>query len=96
MTFENQGSDAVRARDIHLNLSSDRLGALVRAEDESEVREVIRPALAEHFNQGTYGTIRPEDFTFATSPAVCLSPWLVGAGCVRMRCGRLRRSGCRC
>ncbi|MCX5215975.1 hypothetical protein OG689_43335 [Kitasatospora sp. NBC_00240] len=47
MTFEIQGSDAVRARDVHLNLSGEQAAALARAEDEEDVRQVIGEALAD-------------------------------------------------
>ncbi|MFE1318348.1 hypothetical protein [Kitasatospora phosalacinea] len=65
MTFEIRGSDAVRARDVHLDLSGDQLAALARAQDEGEVREVIGQALADYFNGGGgYGGFTAEDFTF--------------------------------
>ncbi len=64
MTFEIQGSDAVRARDVHLDLSGEQAAALARAQSEEEVREVIGEALADYFNGGSYGGFRPEDFTF--------------------------------
>ncbi len=64
MTFEIQGSDAVRARDIHLNLTGEQAAALARAENEDEVRAVIGGALAEYFNGGSYGGFTADDFTF--------------------------------
>ncbi|GAA2753003.1 hypothetical protein [Kitasatospora cinereorecta] len=64
-TFEIQGSDAVRARDIHLNLTGDQAAALARAEDEGEVREVIGEALADYFNGGGgYAGFAPDDFEY--------------------------------
>ncbi|MEU3495306.1 hypothetical protein ABZ747_17695 [Kitasatospora cineracea] len=63
-TFEIQGSDAVRARDIHLNLTGDQAAALALAEDEGEVREVIGEALAEYFNGGASGGFGPDDFKY--------------------------------
>ncbi|MFI8085800.1 hypothetical protein ACIF6L_34045 [Kitasatospora sp. NPDC086009] len=64
MTFEIQGSDAVRARDVHLNLTGEQAAALARAEDEEDVRRVIGEALADYFNGGSYGGFGPDDFTF--------------------------------
>ncbi|GGR09160.1 hypothetical protein [Kitasatospora griseola] len=63
-TFEIQGSDAVRARDIHLDLTGDQAAALALAQDEGEVREIIGEALAEYFNGGSYGGFRGEDFEY--------------------------------
>ncbi|WP_189278615.1 hypothetical protein [Kitasatospora griseola] len=51
-TFDIRGSDAVRARDVHLGLTGDQAAALARAQDESEMRETIGEALAEYFNGG--------------------------------------------
>ncbi len=63
--FEIRGSDAVRARDIHLNLTGEQAGALALAGGESEVRAVIGRALADYFNGGAgYGGFGPEDFGF--------------------------------
>ncbi|WP_327072118.1 hypothetical protein OG196_00270 [Kitasatospora purpeofusca] len=64
MTFEIQGSDAVRARDVHLNLTGEQAAALARAENQDEVRAVIGGALAEYFNGGSYGGFTADDFTF--------------------------------
>ncbi|BFV54914.1 hypothetical protein KCMC57_up63720 [Kitasatospora sp. CMC57] len=64
MTFEIQGSDAVRARDIHLNLTGEQAAALARAENEEDVRHVIGEALADYFNGGSYGGFTADDFTF--------------------------------
>ncbi|MFJ9523518.1 hypothetical protein ACIRPK_35465 [Kitasatospora sp. NPDC101801] len=64
MTFEIRGSDAVRQRDVHLELTGDQAAALARAQDEGEVREVIGGALADYFNGGEYGGFEPDDFTF--------------------------------
>ncbi|OKI25151.1 hypothetical protein [Streptomyces sp. CB03911] len=63
-TFEIRGSDAVRARDVHLDLSGEQAAALARAENEEAVREVIGEALADYFNGGAYGGFGPDDFTF--------------------------------
>ncbi|MFD8596013.1 hypothetical protein ACFV1L_13505 [Kitasatospora sp. NPDC059646] len=66
-TFEIQGSDAVRARDIHLSLTGDQAAALALAEDEGEVREVIGEALADYFNGGGgYAGFAPDDFEYDT------------------------------
>jgi len=54
MTFTIQGSDAVRSRDVHLDLSGDQMAALARAESEDEVREIIGQGLAHYFNGGTF------------------------------------------
>lgn len=65
MTFEIQGSDAVRARDIHLGLTGAQAAALARAENEDDVRQVIGQALADYFNgAGGYGGFTADDFTF--------------------------------
>ncbi|WP_035791299.1 hypothetical protein [Kitasatospora mediocidica] len=65
VSFEIRGSDAVRARDIHLNLSGDQAAALAVAEDEDEVRVVIGQALADYFNGGaSYGGFSADDFDF--------------------------------
>ncbi|MFB7667749.1 hypothetical protein ACFC1R_28125 [Kitasatospora sp. NPDC056138] len=65
VTFEIRGSDAVRARDIHLNLSGELAAALAVAEDEDEVRRVIGQALADCFNGGAgYGGFSADDFDF--------------------------------
>ncbi|MGE7439780.1 hypothetical protein [Kitasatospora sp. NPDC001175] len=63
-TFAIRGSDAVRARDVHLNLSGEQAAALARAENEDDVRAVIGQALADYFNGGAYGDFRPQDFDF--------------------------------
>ncbi|MFD4659816.1 hypothetical protein ACFWP2_29785 [Kitasatospora sp. NPDC058444] len=63
-TFEIQGSDAVRARDVHLNLTGEQAAALARAENEDDVRQVIGEALAGYFNGGAYGGFTADDFTF--------------------------------
>ena len=54
MTFSIQGSDAVRSRDVYLDLSGDQMAALARAESEDEVREIIGQGLADYFNGGTF------------------------------------------
>ena len=61
-TFEIRGSDAVRSRDVHLNLTGDQAAALALAENEDEVRQIIGEALAEYFNGGLYGGFGPDDF----------------------------------
>ncbi|MFJ1796648.1 hypothetical protein [Kitasatospora griseola] len=64
-TFDIQGSDAVRARDIHLSLSGDQAAALALAEDEGEVRKIIGEALADYFNGGGgYAGFTPDDFEY--------------------------------
>ena len=64
-TFEIRGSDAVRARDVHLNLSGEQDAALALAQDEDQVRAVIGQALADYFNGGAgYAGFGPEDFAF--------------------------------
>ncbi|GLW73647.1 hypothetical protein Kpho02_59460 [Kitasatospora phosalacinea] len=68
-TFNIQGSDAVRARDIHLDLTGDQAAALADlalAQDEGEVREVIGQALADYFNGGSYRGFSPDDFEYDT------------------------------
>jgi transposase len=62
MTFNIQGSDAVRSRDVHLDLSGAQMAALARAESEDEVRGIIGEALADYFNGGAYGGFGPDDF----------------------------------
>ncbi|MFE6056872.1 hypothetical protein ACFQ6N_39555 [Kitasatospora sp. NPDC056446] len=65
VSFEIRGSDAVRARDIHLNLTGDQAAALALAEDEDEVRHIVGQALADYFNGGAgYGGFGPDDFDF--------------------------------
>ncbi|MGW2539947.1 hypothetical protein ACWC5I_03530 [Kitasatospora sp. NPDC001574] len=64
VSFEIRGSDAVRARDIHLNLSGEQAAALARAEDEDEVRQIVGQALADYFNGGPYGGFTADDFDF--------------------------------
>ncbi len=64
-TFNIQGSDAVRARDIHLDLTGEQAAALALAQDEGEVREIIGEALAEYFNGGGgYGGFQGDDFDY--------------------------------
>ncbi|OKI95057.1 hypothetical protein [Kitasatospora sp. CB01950] len=63
-TFEIQGSDAVRARDIHLNLTGEQAADLALAQDEGEVREIIGQALADYFNGGSYGGFTADDFEY--------------------------------
>ncbi|MFJ4680612.1 hypothetical protein [Kitasatospora sp. NPDC088783] len=62
--FSIRGSDAVRGRDIHLDLSGDQAAALAEAETEDDVREVIGQGLADYFNGGSTGAFSPEDFDF--------------------------------
>lgn len=62
MTFSIRGSDAVRSRDVHLNLTGDQAAALALADTEDEVRAVIGEALADYFNGGTYGGFSGRDF----------------------------------
>lgn len=62
MTFSIRGSDAVRSRDVHLDLSGDQAAALALAENEDEVRAIIGQVLAEYFNGGLYGGFGPDDF----------------------------------
>lgn len=64
-TFDISGSDAVRARDVHLGLTGDQATALARAQDESEMCEIIGEALAEYFNGGDgYGGFTAQDFEY--------------------------------
>ncbi|WP_404870737.1 hypothetical protein ACI1MP_38295 (plasmid) [Kitasatospora griseola] len=63
-TFDIRGSDAVRARDVHLSLTGEQAAALARAKDESEMREVIGEALADYFNGGAYGGFTADDFEY--------------------------------
>ncbi|MCZ4124972.1 hypothetical protein [Streptomyces sp. H39-S7] len=63
-TFEIRGSDAVRARDIHVNLTGEQAAALALAENEDEVRQIIGQALADYFNGGAYGGFGPDDFSW--------------------------------
>ncbi|MFJ2781524.1 hypothetical protein [Kitasatospora sp. NPDC087315] len=63
-TFEIRGSDAIRARDVHLSLTGEQAAALARAEDEDEVREVIGEALADYFNGGAYIGFTADDFEY--------------------------------
>jgi hypothetical protein len=62
MTFNIQGSDAVRSRDVHLDLSGAQMAALARAESEDEVREIIGEELARYFNGGGVGGFSASDF----------------------------------
>ncbi|MDH6107930.1 hypothetical protein P3T36_006389 [Kitasatospora sp. MAP12-15] len=64
VSFEIRGSDAVRARDIHLDLSGEQAAALALAEDEDEVRQIVGQALADYFNGGPYGGFSSDDFEF--------------------------------
>ncbi|MFC1405778.1 MULTISPECIES: hypothetical protein [Streptacidiphilus] len=67
-TFEIRGSDAIRTRDVHLNLSGQQAAALARAQNEDEVRAVIGQALADYFNGGSgYGGFSPQDFEYDTN-----------------------------
>jgi hypothetical protein len=66
-TFEIRGSDAVRARDVHLDLSGDQAAALALAQSDDDIRAVIGQALADYFNGGRgYGGFGPDDFDFNT------------------------------
>lgn len=64
MTFSIRGSDAVRARDVYLDLSGAQMAALARAESEDEVRDIIAQALADYFNGSPsgYGGFDASDF----------------------------------
>ncbi|MFI6449639.1 hypothetical protein [Kitasatospora sp. NPDC050543] len=65
VSFEIRGSDAVRARDIHLNLTGEQAAALALAEDEDEVRRIVGQALADYFNGGAgHGGFSADDFDF--------------------------------
>jgi len=67
VSFTIRGSDAIRARDVHLDLSGEQAAALARATDETEIRQVIGQALADYFNGGSsYGGFGPGDFDFDT------------------------------
>ncbi len=61
-TFNIQGSDAVRSRDVHVNLTGQQAAALALADNEDQVRAVIGQALADYFNGGAVGGFRSEDF----------------------------------
>jgi hypothetical protein len=63
-TFDIRGSDAVRAKDAHIDLTGSQVAALARATEESEVEQIIKEALAKHFNGGLYGGFVPDDFKF--------------------------------
>ncbi|MFD5559052.1 helix-turn-helix domain-containing protein [Kitasatospora griseola] len=64
-SFDIRGSDAVRARDVHLGLTGDQAAALARAQDESEMREIIGEALADYFNGGGgYAGFTADDFDY--------------------------------
>ncbi|WP_217231377.1 hypothetical protein [Streptomyces anulatus] len=64
-TFQVRGSDAVRARDIHLDLTGAQVAALTLATEETEVQSIIKQALADHFNGGSvYGGFSRDDFDF--------------------------------
>lgn len=63
VSFSIRGSDAVRSRDVDLNLSGAQMADLARAENEDEVRAVIGQALADYFNGGSaYGGFTADDF----------------------------------
>lgn len=64
MTFEIRGSDAVRARDVHLNLTGDQAAALALADGDDDVRRIIGGALADYFNGGAFGGFSWDDFTW--------------------------------
>ena len=67
VSFTIRGSDAVRARDVHLDLSGEQAAALARATDESGIRQLIGQALADYFNGGSgYGQFTAGDFDFDT------------------------------
>lgn len=63
-TFNIRGSDAVRARDVHLDLTGAQVAALARATEENEVQQIIKQALARYFNGGIYGGFDADDFDF--------------------------------
>lgn len=64
-TFEIRGSNAVRQRDIDLDLTGDQAAALARATTDDEAATVIRDAMADYFNGGSmYGGFRADDFDF--------------------------------
>jgi hypothetical protein len=64
-TFTIRGSDAVRQRDIDLDLTGEEAAALAVAEDDEEVRGIIGDAIARYFNGGgVYGGFHGEDFDF--------------------------------
>ncbi|MEV7157168.1 hypothetical protein AB0N77_21470 [Streptomyces misionensis] len=64
-TFQIRGSDAVRARDVYLDLTGAQVAALARATEESEVQHIIKQALADYFNGGSvYGGFSADDFDF--------------------------------
>lgn len=64
-TFQIRGSDAVRQRDVHLDLTGDQAAALARATTDDEAAAVIKSAMADYFNGGApFGGFRPDDFDF--------------------------------
>ncbi|MBV6701937.1 hypothetical protein KV557_33355 [Kitasatospora aureofaciens] len=84
VSFEIRGSDAVRARDLHLNLSGEQAAALALAEDEVEVRQIVGQALADYFNGGVgYGGFSAGDFDFdpTTSTSTDRQDWASTRDC---------------
>jgi len=64
-TFQIRGSDAVRARDIYLDLTGSQVAALARATNDGEVQHIVKQALADYFNGGSvYGGFSADDFDF--------------------------------
>ncbi|WP_432158594.1 hypothetical protein [Streptomyces sp. bgisy153] len=64
-TFQIRGSDAVRARDVYLDLTGAQVADLARATEESQVQDIIKQALADYFNGGSvYGGFSADDFDF--------------------------------
>lgn len=64
-TFEIRGSNALRQRDIDLDLTGEQAAALARAGSDDEAAAVIKDAMADYFNGGSmYGGFRGDDFDF--------------------------------
>jgi hypothetical protein len=64
-TFQIRGSNAVRQRDIDLDLTGEQAAALARATTDDEAAAVLKGAMADYFNGGApFGGFRPDDFDF--------------------------------
>ncbi|MFG2197168.1 hypothetical protein [Streptomyces sp. NPDC048639] len=64
-TFQIRGSDAVRPRDVDVDLTGQEAAALIRSTDPAEAEQIIADALARYFNGGSlYGGFNGTDFTF--------------------------------
>ncbi|WP_199550268.1 hypothetical protein [Streptomyces sp. N35] len=64
-TFTIRGSDAVRQRDVDVELTGEQAAALARSDSDDDARRIIGGAVADYFNGGSmYGGFRAEDFDF--------------------------------